>query len=146
MITIHRQALLPYRDQQLFDLVNDVESYPEYMDGCVGARVLRREGDEVDARLDLCRGGISQSFSTRNRLFAPGAITLELLDGPFDHFQGRWEFRGLAARACKVNLLIEFSARNLLLGAAASRLFDRVTNNLVDALGRRARQIYGQAS
>lgn len=146
MITIHRHALLPYRDQQLFELVNDVESYPEYMDGCVGARVLRREGDEVDARLDLSRGGISQSFSTRNRLFAPEAITLELLDGPFEHFQGRWEFRALSPSACKVNLLIEFRARNPLLGAAASRLFDRVTNNLVDALGRRARQIFGQAS
>ncbi|MDO8862599.1 type II toxin-antitoxin system RatA family toxin [Haliea sp. E1-2-M8] len=143
MTIIHRHALLPYRDRLLFDLVNDIEAYPQYMEGCTGAEVLRREEDLVDARLRLSRGGISQSFSTRNRLQAPEIITLELLDGPFDYFQGRWEFRGLAENACKVSLHLEFTISNLLVGAAVGRLFDRVTNNLVDALGRRARQLYG---
>lgn len=143
MTIIHRHALLPYRDRLLFDLVNDIEAYPQYMEGCTGAQVLRRGQDLVDARLQLSRGGISQSFSTRNRLRAPECITLELLDGPFDYFQGRWEFRGLAENACKVTLHLEFTISNLLVGAAVGRLFDRVTNNLVDALGRRARQLYG---
>ncbi|MEQ8800896.1 type II toxin-antitoxin system RatA family toxin [Haliea sp.] len=143
MTIIHRHALLPYRDRLLFDLVNDIEAYPQYMEGCTGATVLRREEDVVEARLQLSRGGISQSFSTRNRLQAPEFITLELLDGPFDFFQGRWEFRGLAENACKVTLHLEFTTSSRLMGAAAGRLFDRVTNNLVDALGRRARQLYG---
>ena len=143
MTVIDRHALLPYGNQSLYDLVNDIEAYPLYMEGCVGAQVLKRETDVIDARLDLARGGFRQSFSTRNRLVAPERITLELLDGPFDYFQGRWEFRGLAENACKVSLYLEFTTRNVLLGVAAGHLFDRVSSNLVDAVGKRARQVYG---
>ncbi len=143
MRVINRSALLPYPARQMFDLVNDVEAYPDYMEGCVGARILRREAQWMEARLELSRGGITQSFSTRNRLLDARRITLELLDGPFDHFVGSWDFRELSTAACKINLNLEFSVNSKLLGAAASRLFERVTNSLVDAVSQRARQVYG---
>ncbi|MEZ5572042.1 MAG: type II toxin-antitoxin system RatA family toxin [Halioglobus sp.] len=143
MTVINRSALLPYSASQLFNLVSDVEAYPSYMDGCVGARILHREHELVEARLDLARGGISQSFSTRNRLCDAREITLELIEGPFEYFAGRWEFRELGDSACKLSLMLEFKISSKLLGAAASRLFDKVTNNLMDAVGRRACQLYG---
>lgn len=143
MTVINRSALLPYSARQLFDLVSDVESYPSYMEGCVGARILRREDQMLEARLDLARGGINQSFSTRNRMRAAQEITLELLDGPFDYFSGYWDFRALGDSACKLSLYLEFRFSSKLLGVAASRLFEKVTNNLVDAVGRRATQLYG---
>ena len=143
MTVIHRSALLPFSASQLFDLVCDVESYPQYMDGCVGAQILRSEEQLVEARLDLARGGISHSFSTRNRMLDGREITLELIDGPFKHFAGRWDFRALGESACKLSLDLEFTINNSILGAAASRLFDKVTNNLVDAISRRAAQLYG---
>ena len=143
MTRIDRSLLLPYLAEQVFSLVNDVESYPQYMDGCVGAEVLRREPDLLEARLDLAKGGIAQSFATRNRMVPGRSIVLELIEGPFDHFAGRWEFTSLGDTACKVSLMLEFSVSNGLLGVAATRLFDRVTNNLVDSVGRRARQVYG---
>lgn len=143
MTVINRSALLPYRAEQLFDLVNDIEAYPRYLDGCVGAQVLRRDEDVIEARLDLARGGIRQSFSTRNRMVAAREITLELIDGPFDYFVGRWDFHALGDAGCKLSLNLEFTMRSGVLGAAASKLFDRVSNNLVDAICRRAREIYG---
>jgi ribosome-associated toxin RatA of RatAB toxin-antitoxin module len=143
MTVINRSALLPFSAYQLFELVRDVESYPRYMEGCVGACVLRREEDWVEARLDLSRAGITQSFSTRNRMSAPREITLELIDGPFEHFAGRWDFHALGDSACKMSLNLEFTINGTLLGVAASRLFDKATNNVVDAVGRRASQIYG---
>ena len=143
MTVIDRSALLPFGAPQLFELVNDVESYPAYMEGCVGATVLRREENLMEARLDLAKGGIRQSFSTRNLLRAPQEITLELLDGPFESFAGRWQFAALDEAACKLSLNLEFEMNSTLLGAAVSKLFDRVTNNLVDAVGRRARELYG---
>jgi ribosome-associated toxin RatA of RatAB toxin-antitoxin module len=76
MTVINRSALLAYSAHQLFDLVRDVESYPAYMDGCVGAQILRAEEHLLEARLDLARGAIRQSFSTRNRMLAPREITL----------------------------------------------------------------------
>ena len=98
MTLINRSALLPFAAGQLFELVNDIESYPQYMDGCVGAEVLRREADMIEARLDLARGGIRQSFCTRNTVVVSEQITLELLEGPFEYFGGRWDFRALDAK------------------------------------------------
>jgi len=144
MTLIDRSALLPFSASQLFELVSDVESYPQFMDGCVGVSVLRREVNLVEARLDLARGGISQSFSTRNRMVAAQEITLELIEGPFEHFGGRWQFRALGDAACKLSLNLEFTFRNLLFGMAASQLFDKVANNLVDAVSRRATELYSR--
>ncbi len=143
MTIIQRSALLPYSAQQVYQLVDDIESYPQYMDGCVGAEVLQRETHLVEARLDLARAGISQSFATRNMLQPPLSIELELIEGPFDRFAGRWEFKPLSEAACKVSLDLEFAFSNSLLGAAAGKLFDSVTSHLVDAISARARQIYG---
>ena len=142
MTSIHRSALLPYSDKQLFNLVNDIESYPKFMDGCVGATVLQRDERLVEARLDLARGGIAQSFTTRNALNPYDSIVLTLTEGPFEQFSGAWRFQALAEHACKVSLDLEFSFRNGLLSAAAAKLFDRVTANLVDAVVRRAGEVY----
>lgn len=143
MTTISRHALLPYRPRQLFELVNDVEAYPQYMDGCVGAAVLRREEGLLEARLDLARSGIRQSFSTRNRLVPDREIILELIDGPFETFSGRWDFYPLGDAACKLSLDLRFRVSSSVLGMAATHLFERVTNDLVDAVSRRARELYG---
>ena len=143
MTSIKRSALLPYRAQQLFELVNDIEAYPRYMDGCVGAEVLCREEGRVEARLDLSKGGVSQSFVTRNRMVDAEHISLELVEGPFEQFEGRWEFTPLGDAACKVSLDLSFRVNNALLGAAATKLFDSVTNNLVAAVEKRAKELYG---
>ncbi len=143
MPAINRSALLPYSQRQLFDLVNDVEAYPQYLEGCVGAQVLHSDDATMEARLELARGGIAQSFTTRNRLWAPESIILELEEGPFERFAGRWHFQALGEAACKVSLELDFAVRSSLFGVAAGRLFDRVTNNLVDAVVRRAGQVYG---
>lgn len=143
MTRVQRSALLPYTAERLFQLVDDIESYPDYMDGCVGAAVLHRDAGYVEARLDLARGGIQHSFSTRNRLLAHQAIELELLEGPFETFRGRWQFQALGDSACKLSLDLEFTFNNGVLGVAAGKLFDSVTANLVEALSRRARDLYG---
>lgn len=143
MPAINRSALLPYSAQQCYELVNDVESYPKYMEGCVGARVLHVDEDTMEARLDLSRAGFAQSFTTLNTLRAPDSIELRLKEGPFERFSGCWRFHPLGSGACKVSLQLDFSVSHSLIGAAAGRLFERVTNNLVDAVVRRARQVYG---
>jgi ribosome-associated toxin RatA of RatAB toxin-antitoxin module len=143
MVRIERSALIPFPAEQLFALVNDIEAYPQYMDGCVGAEILRCDGAVVDARLDLSRGGVRHSFATRNRASAPHAIELELLEGPFEHFAGSWRFQQLGDAACKVSLDLQFKLRGGLLGAAAGKLFESIAPRLVDALGRRAEQLFG---
>lgn len=142
MTAIHRSALLPFSDQQLYALVNDVEAYPQYMDGCVGSQVLRSEAHEMEARLDLARGGIKQSFTTLNQLKPHECIHLTLVDGPFDRFDGVWRFEALAEQACKITLDLEFTVKSSLLSVAAAHLFDRVAGSLVDAVVARAQTVY----
>ena len=143
MTSIQRTALLPYPAERLFHLVNDIEAYPQYMEGCVGVEILTRSEALVEARLELARGGIRQSFSTRNRNHAHHTIELELLEGPFEQFSGCWQFQRLGDMACKISLDLQFTLNNRVLGAAAGKLFESVTLKLVDGLSRRARDLYG---
>ncbi len=145
MPLVRRSALLPYSAWQVFRLVDDIESYPQYMDGCVAAEILRGEGDSVAARLELSQAGISQSFATLNRRRPPHRIELELLEGPFERFSGHWQFRALGEAACKLSLELDFSLRGPLSGAAGGGLLDSAASRLVGAIGERARQLYGRA-
>lgn len=131
-----------YTAQQMFDLVNDIESYPQYMEGCVGARVLARGEDWVEARLDLSKAGVTQSFVTRNQLYPPHKMTMALVDGPFNYLRGGWQFTPLGEKACKVSFHLEFEMKSRLLGMAVARLFESVSSKQVDALCARARTIY----
>lgn len=146
MTHIHREALLPYTAENLFALVNDVAAYPQYMEGCVGAEVLRADAEHMVARLDLARGGIRQSFTTHNRLEAPHRIVMSLVDGPFSEFEGVWQFQALNAAACKVTLDLRFTMASRLAGFAVGRLFSSVANQLVDAISLRARQLHGRCA
>ena len=143
MPTIARSALLPYSADALYDLVNDVAAYPSYMDGCVGAAVITQDDNALEARLDLSKGGLRQSFTTRTRLQPKQRIELHLVDGPFEQFAGSWTFLSLGPNACKVSLDLSFTMRSGVAAAATGRLFESVANTLVDAVTRRARQQYG---
>jgi ribosome-associated toxin RatA of RatAB toxin-antitoxin module len=140
---IQRSALLPYHAREIYTLVNDIGAYPLYMDGCVGAEVLAVNECEILARLDLAKAGVKQSFTTRNYLVPGRTIKMQLEQGPFDDFHGEWTFDALGASACKVSLDLRFSMPGRLASGAARRLFQAVSGNLVDALSKRAKQIYG---
>ncbi len=138
MTTIQRSALVPYSAQAMFDLVNAVETYPQFMDGCSGATVLARTNDTIEARLELTKGGMHYSFTTRNTLTPPQRIDMALVEGPFSKFRGVWTFQALGEQACKIALNLEFELSGRLLNFAARKLFDGVANQMVDALVKRA--------
>ena len=146
MTVIERSALLSYPAEQIFDLVADIERYPEFLDGCVGAKILERRDDTVTASLRLSKAGISHGFTTRNTLQRPHSMALSLVEGPFECFQGEWVFRALGDSACKASLRLEFDMARGLAGAAVGKLFDRVALDLVDAIVRRANQQLGQTA
>lgn len=98
MTRIRRTALLPYPVEKLYALINDIERYPEFMEGCVGAQLLCVEPDTLVARLDLAKGPLRQSFTTRNHLHPPHSIRMELEAGPFSQFAGQWQLDALGDR------------------------------------------------
>lgn len=140
--TIERSAIVPYSAQQMFDLVNDVETYPQFMTGCVSAKVLERTDDHLVARLELGRGGITQSFTTRNELRPPHTMTMNLVDGPFKVFQGTWSFTPRNETSCEVRFHLEYKFSNFLLDAAAGGMMSQTAGDQVKAVCDRAKQLY----
>lgn len=143
MSRIERSALVPYSDKQMFDLVNDVKNYPEFVPNCESSRVLHESENEMVAELFISKAGIRHSFTTRNILQEPQTIYLELVDGPFKRLGGRWTFQALAPDACKVQLELEFEFSNQLLKFAFGKIFSEVTSRMVQAFAMRAQQVYG---
>lgn len=143
MTSIQRSALVPYSAQAMFDLVNAIETYPQFMEGCVGAAVIARSNDAIEARLDLAKGGMRYSFTTRNRLMPPERIDMTLVEGPFKRFHGVWTFHALGEHACKISLHLEFELSGRLLNFAARKMFDSVATQMVDALVKHAHNLHG---
>lgn len=150
MSTVERSLLVPYSSAQMYALVADVESYPQFLPSCRAARVLKREGDQVCGEIDLDFKGIRQSFSTCNRMVPNERIDMELLDGPFSQLSGGWQFQDLGrgqesgrVQGSKVALCLQYDFSNRVLGLALGPVFGLFANGLVDAFNQRAQQTYG---
>ena len=140
---IQRSALLPYPAQALYDLVNDVASYPQFLPWCAASEVLEVSETQMRASLTVAKGNISQRFMTRNNLVAGQSIEMQLLEGPFSQLQGIWEFKALGDKACKISLDLTFDYAGSLVRATLGPLFTQAANTMVDAFCQRAKQLYG---
>jgi len=143
MTSINQSALVEYSDQQMFDLVNDIEAYPEFMQGCTSAKVLSQSDTELVGELRLSMGGIRQQFTTRNQLFRPERIEMSLVEGSFRNFSSQWKFQALTEAACKVSLEMEFEFQLGFMDFAARSLISTVANSQVSAIVKRAHEVYG---
>ncbi|WP_036313709.1 type II toxin-antitoxin system RatA family toxin [Methylophaga thiooxydans] len=145
MTTITRSSLVMYTPDQMFDLVNDVEAYPSFLPWCRGSRVLSKNEDVICASLDIAKGGIHHEFSTRNMLDHGNAIRIELIDGPFRHLEGHWQFKPIGNnQGCRVQLDMDFEFSTRLLDLALGPVFTQISGSLVDAFCKRAQEIYGK--
>jgi ribosome-associated toxin RatA of RatAB toxin-antitoxin module len=143
MIRIERSALVTFTTKQMFDLVNDIESYPEFMQGCQYARVIERTDELLVGELTLGKAGLKQSFTTSNKLTPYTDIEMHLVEGPFKQFSAAWHFKALTDSACKVSLQMEFVYAGLV-GMVLEKVFEHSANTLVDAVIDRAHQVYDQ--
>lgn len=132
-----------YSARQMFDLVNDVESYPEFLPWCSSTTLLSRTEDKVCAELEVARIGVSQKFTTCNRIVPGKYMDIQLVEGPFKHLRGAWEFKALRDDACKVELELDFAFSGKLINAAFGAVFNQIANTLVDAFCKRADEVYG---
>ncbi|HCR96858.1 MULTISPECIES: type II toxin-antitoxin system RatA family toxin [Halomonas] len=144
MPTVNRSALVRHTPQQMFDLVNDFEHYPEFLPGCRQARLVERDATHLIGEMTLGRAGIEQTITTRNDLFAPEQIEMSLVKGPFKRLKGHWRFTPMGDDACKVSLEMEFEFASRLLSMAFGRLFQQIAGQLVDAFTKRADELYGR--
>ena len=143
MTTIHKSALVPYSAEQMYNLVDDIPAYPEFLPWCSGSKEINRCEDEVQASLDIAHSGVHKSFTTRNRLEINKTIEMQLVEGPFKHLHGIWRFEPLGDVGSKVMLDLEFEFSSKLLGMTFGPLFSKIASSLVDAFIQRAQKVYG---
>lgn len=145
MAKIEKSALVRFPAASMCILVEDIESYPHFLPWCRSSNVLRREGDLVEAELEIARGGFHKRFATRNRHVGKEEIHISLLSGPFSHLEGIWRFQSLREDASKISLEIDFELSGKLADLAFGALFSQICNTLVGAFTERARVLYGTA-
>ncbi len=140
---VERSALLPYSAEQMFDVVNDVTAYPEFLPWCDRTEILEATNTMLIARLWLSKGGVQQAFSTRNQLQRPAQMHLELEEGPFRLLEGDWQFTALGDAGCRVEMNLRFEMDSKLAGMVLGKVFEKAADTLVQAFCERADDLYG---
>ena len=141
MPVVNKSALVAHSAAEMFELINDVESYPQFLPWCKSTKLLSRDSERLCGELEVSRVGISQSFSTCNQLFPYERIVIQLKEGPFKRLQGEWRFTALREDACKVELELEFEFSGKLINSAFGAVFSQIANTLVDAFCKRADEV-----
>lgn len=150
MREVKRSALVRYTPAQMFALVADFESYPQFLPWIVGAATISRDGNQMVGQLEMMRAGLRERIVTRNTLNDPDHLCMQLVDGPFKSLQGDWRFTSLtdmegAIKGTRVELDIRFEFKNALLSMMLGRTFEASCGSMVDSFILRAHQLYGDA-
>jgi ribosome-associated toxin RatA of RatAB toxin-antitoxin module len=138
MPTVYRTALVPYTAKAMFDLVADIETYPEFLPWCNSASVELRTEDTQLASVGIDAKFKQTTFTTRNQLIEGQEIQMALEDGPFKHLSGTWTFKALGELGCKVELHVEFEFASATLAALIEPAFTKVCDTIVSAFVTRA--------
>ncbi len=141
MAIVEKTALVSVPAATLYEIVNDVDSYPAFLPWCKDARLLSRTDEELCGEIVVSKAGVTRAFSTCNRLFPYHRIEIRLKDGPFRKLEGAWEFTELREDACKVSLSLDFEFSSGLMDKAFGIVFSQIANSLVDAFCKRANDL-----
>jgi ribosome-associated toxin RatA of RatAB toxin-antitoxin module len=161
MREIKHSALVAQPPARLFDLINDIESYPTFIPWCTHSRVLSRSDREIVATIGVQRGPLKSEFTTRNELEKDRRIVMHLVDGPFKMLEGEWLLTSIApagskpatadggadvlpvpvseGSGCRVQLTMKFAFKNALTAVLFEQKFAETASSLMDAFVARAR-------
>lgn len=142
IMQIIRTALVPFPANRMYELVEDVVSYPQFLSWCVASELIESNTDSQVARLDIAIAGMRQSFTTRNLLIPDKRIAMGLLEGPFQQLAGEWRFEALGSAGSKILLQLNFDFTGNLLSSAFRHGFASVADRLVTDFCQRAEAVY----
>jgi ribosome-associated toxin RatA of RatAB toxin-antitoxin module len=127
----------------MFDLVDAVEAYPQFLPWCSAADVIHRDEAGTRATLHVNYHGVKQSFTTANAKRPPGSMTMTLVEGPFRTLDGEWRFTALGDEACKVEFRLHYEFSSRILARLVGPVFSLIANTLVEAFVKRADAVHG---
>jgi len=138
MREVRRSATVQQSPARMYELINDIEAYPDFVPGITYARVESRTRKDLVATLGVRRGPLQTEFTTRNELEPDRRIFMRLLRGPFKTLEGEWTLTPIGHGGCRIDLTIRFSFANRLSGVLFEPLFQETAGSLVDAFVARA--------
>ena len=140
MKKVNKSALVPYPAESLYELVADIESYPQFLSWCADAKIISSKDNAVNASITIAYHGLHKKFTTHNKNVPGKSIHMELDDGPFHYLEGNWNFLELDNSSCKVTLDIEFKISNPVMRLALGGVFELITNSMIEEFVARAHQ------
>jgi ribosome-associated toxin RatA of RatAB toxin-antitoxin module len=140
MREVKRSALIAESPDRMYELINDIERYPEFVPWCTASRVESRKKGEVVATLTIKRGPLRAEFTTRNLLEPGKRVLMQFVSGPFRVLEGLWTLTPLGDLGCRVELEMRFEFANRVAGTLFAPLFEDTAASLVDAFVKRARE------
>jgi ribosome-associated toxin RatA of RatAB toxin-antitoxin module len=152
MREIRRSALVPVSARRMFEIINDVAAYPDFVPGCSAAAVLSSTASQMRARLTVGSGLLRTSFVTCNTLVPASRIHMVLEEGPLRSLDGVWTLTPVmqpgtdVEMGCKVEFRLSFELKPGLAGMAMGPVIERTAGALVDAFVARARHEQQAAS
>lgn len=142
MLSIHKSVITPYTCEQMYALVSDIEHYPQYLPWCPSSKVINQNGNIVTGRVDISYLKVKAHFTTRNTNYLNERIEVDLVDGPFKHLKGYWNFVPLGTHGCKIEFKLDYKFSNFIIEKVIGAVFELVIKNIVDAFVKKAHQIY----
>ncbi len=144
---IHAERrVLKYSQQQIYDLVAEIEHYPEFLPWCLGARVRSREGNVVHCDMLIGFRMFRERFTSRVVLTPHSRIDVSYVDGPLKHLKNHWEFVALLDGTCEIDFYVDFEFRSRLLSCMIGALFHEAVRRMVSAFEARAADVYATPS
>jgi ribosome-associated toxin RatA of RatAB toxin-antitoxin module len=141
---IFKTSVVPYSANEMYALVNDIESYPDFLPWCSASHILHQDKYKLTASVSIKAGKIKYTFTTEN-IMQPGQhIKMRLVKGPFKRLKGKWLFVPVHEKSCTITLDMDFEFKNNLIKLTLSGVFNRIMNSLVDSFTKRAIEIYGK--
>ncbi len=142
MLEHAEKKTLPYTQEQLFDLVADVERYPEFLPWCLSCKITRREGNVFFADLVIGYKMFREKFTSKVTIDRPGHIHVEYLSGPMKYLSNRWRFIPEENGGCTIDFHVVFEFRSAILQGLMGAFFHEIVRRMVGAFESRAAQLY----
>lgn len=133
---------MPYSAEQMYQLVNQVDDYPKFLNWCSNASILKQTKDQITASVEINKSGFNQSFTTINTLTPNQRIDMNLKEGMFKQLSGAWIFTQLNDNACKIELTLAFSFSSKIVDMAIAPIFTSIANSQLEAFIARAKVVY----
>ena len=129
---IQKSAFVFFNQKEIFQLIDDVEHYPDFLPWCGGSKVIKRTKKITEATIEINFKGVKQSFTTRNLKKPFEIMEINLVDGPFKKLTGSWKFTNIDKKSCKIELCLMYEFNNLILEKLIGPIFNIIANTFID--------------